>query len=88
MRPYGNQILFRPFESEAITDGGLIIPDSVKAISNKGEITMVGEGTHERPMKLKPGMIGYRVKSWGQEIIINGVSHYLMQDAAIIALES
>lgn len=87
MKPYNNQILFKPFESDYASSGGIIVPDSFKEVSNKGEIVEVGEGTLEKPMRLKRGMIGYRVKSWGMEIIDNGVSYYLMEDSAILALE-
>lgn len=87
MQPYNNNILFKPFEMPSATEGGIILPDSFKRVSNKGEIVAVGEGTLQRPMKLKAGMIGYRVKDWGTEVIIENETYYLMEDKAIIALE-
>ncbi len=87
MTLYNNNILFRPFEGDAVSEGGIIVPDSCKKLSNKGEIVAVGEGTLERPMKLKEGMIGYRVKDWGTEISIDGVTYFIMEDSAILALE-
>lgn len=86
MQPHNNNILFKPFESEAITKDGIVIPDSCKQVSNKGQIVAVGKGTPERKMKLKAGMIGYRVKDWGTPIEYNGEIYYLMEDKAIIAL--
>ncbi len=82
-----NQVVFRPFEGDNISAGGIYVPDSAKKLSNKGEIVSVGRGTKERPMKLKVGDIGYRVKDWGTEMIENDVKYYLMEDRAIIALE-
>lgn len=67
--------------------GGIVVPDSVKKDSNKVMIVSVGGGTPKRPMKLKPGMTGFRVKDWGQEIEENGKKFYLMDDKAIIALQ-
>jgi len=87
MQPIKNQILFKPFPSDKISTGGIIIPDSVQGISNKGTIVKVGNGTKEKPMKLKQGDIGYRVKSWGTEIIIDGELYFLMEQDAILAQE-
>ncbi len=87
IKPINNNILFKPFVGDEITDGGLVIPESVRVESNKGIIVAVGDGTKIRPMKLKPNTVGFRVKDWGEPIDINGEIHYLMEDKAIIALE-
>lgn len=87
MQPFGNNILFRPFDADSISAGGIIVPDSCKTVSNRGEIVAVGEGTEQRPMKLTPGTVGYRVKDCGTEIQKDGVTYFLMEDKAIIALE-
>ena len=86
VKPVRNQIVFKPFQGDAVTAGGIIVPDNVRGESNKGEIVAVGNGTKSRPMKLKSGEIGFRVKDWGEPIDINGERHYLMEDKAIIAL--
>jgi chaperonin GroES len=86
MQPVRNNILFRPFEGDGVSEGGIYIPDSVRKLSNKGEIVAVGKGTKERTMKLKAGQVGIRVKDWGTEIIENGIKYFLMEDKAIIAL--
>lgn len=87
IQPYNNQILFKPFLGDKITDGGIIVPDTVKRELNKGTIVAVGGGTKNSPMKLKAGAIGFRVKDWGTPIEENGETFYLMEDKAIIALE-
>lgn len=87
IKPYNNNILFKPFLEDAITEGGIILPDSVRKESAKGIIVAVGEGTKIRPMKLKPNTIGYRVKDWGEPIEENGERFYIMEDKAILALE-
>lgn len=85
MRPVKNNILVKPCELENVTAGGIIIPESIKGVSNKVKIIAVGNGTKDKEMKLKPGMIGYRVKDWGTEIHIDGELHYLMGQDAILA---
>lgn len=87
MEAYGNNILFRPFQIDGVSEGGIIVPDSMKTASNKGEIVSVGSGTAKKPMTLKVGMVGYRVKSWGDEVVIGGITHFIMDQSAIIALE-
>ena len=87
MQPIKNKILFRPFIGEEKTEGGIVVPDAFRGLSDKGEIVAVGNGTKERPMKLKAGMIGYRVHEWGEEIIIDGVTHFIMEDKAILSTQ-
>lgn len=86
MQPIRNNILVKPCATDNISKGGIIVPDSYKAISNKVEIVKTGNGTKEKPMRLKKGQIGFRVKDWGIEIIIGGEKYFLMEDSAIIAL--
>lgn len=87
MKPTLNKVLFKPFPSDEISEGGIFVPDSFKEISNRGVISSVGNGTKERPMKLKAGMVVHRVKSWGQEVMIDDELHFLMEDKAILAIE-
>lgn len=87
MKPVLDNVLVKPFPPNEFTEGGLIVPDSVKKPSNKVLIVEVGNGTVRHPMKLKKGDVGYRVKGWGQEIEINGELHFIMNQAAIIALQ-
>ncbi len=82
MQPIRNQILVQPFPSDNITEGGLIIPDSAKKPSSKVKVIKVGNKS-----KVKEGVTAYRVTDWGTEVIIDGVSHFIMEDNAILAVE-
>jgi chaperonin GroES len=82
MKPVNKKILFKPFKGSETTEGGLFVPDSVRKLSNKGEIVEVGE----RVTKVKKGDVGFRVKDWGEEIIIDGEKHFIMEQDAILAL--
>lgn len=86
MQPIGQKILVRPLESDSISEGGIIVPDSCKKDSNKVEIVAVGNGSKDKPMYRKVGDIGYRVKDHGTEVIIKGVKHFLLDQSWIIAL--
>lgn len=87
IQPVLHNVLVKPFKGSEISEGGLFIPDSVRKPSNRVEIVAVGEGSPKRPMKLKAGSIGYRVKGWGDPIEIEGELYYIMNEAAIIALQ-
>lgn len=87
IRPIRSQILFKPLPPDKISVGGIYVPDSAQQINNKGIIVRVGKGTKDKPMKLKEGDIGYRVKSWGCEVMVDGELHYLMDQDAILAKE-
>jgi chaperonin GroES len=87
MIPVRNNILVKPFPAKEISEGGLYIPDSVKKPSNKVLVVEVGTGTPAKPMKLRKGQTGYRVKEWGQEVEVNGELHFIMDASAIIAIE-
>jgi len=81
-KPVNKKILFKPFRGDEKTQGGLFVPDSVRKLSNKGEIVEVGD----RVTKVSKGDIGFRVQSWGDEIIVNGEKMYIMEEGAILAL--
>lgn len=87
LQPIRDNILVKPLESDEISSGGIYVPLSARDVSNKVNIVKVGNGTIKKPMKLKEGQIGYRVKDWGDEIIIDGEKYYLMKQDAIIAVE-
>lgn len=82
-----NQVLFKPLPSDEFTVSGLFIPLTCREVNNKGVLMKVGKGTNQREMKLKEGMIAYRVLNWGEEIIIEGEQYFLMDANAIIAIE-
>lgn len=86
IKPIKQQILVRPLESDSISEGGIIVPDSCKKDSNKVEIVAVGNGSKDKPMHRKVGEIGYRVKEHGTEVLVNGVKHFLLDQSWIIAL--
>lgn len=70
-----------------VSEAGLMIPETARKHLDRGTIVSVGRGTAKKPMKLKEGMIGYRVHDWGEKIIINEETYFLMDGAAILAVE-
>lgn len=88
MKPVRNNVLVKPFPSEEMSLGGMYVPENCREVNNKVHIVKVGTGTPKKPMLLKEGTVGHRVKLWGQEIMVNGELHFLMDSSAIIAIEN
>jgi len=86
IQPILNQVLVKAFPADEKSSGGIIVPESFRGESDRVEIISVGSGTKNKPMYLKPGEIGYRVKGWGEPIEENGIRFYLMEQESIIAL--
>lgn len=86
IQPIRTQILVKPFQADYESVGGIVVPDSFKEESNKVEVIAVGNGLKNKPMLLKKGDIGFRVKDWGVPIEENGSLYYLMEQDSIIAL--
>ena len=87
IQPVRNNVFVKCFPGREVSEGGVIVPESMRRPSNKVEVVAVGQGLPKKPMKLKVGDIGYRVKDWGNEIVIDGETYYQMDASAIIALE-
>lgn len=85
MQPIRNQMLVKPFPSEEVTAGGIFVPESAREVSNKVLVVSVGNGTKEKPMTFKKGDIGYRVKDWGTEVMVDGELHFLLDSDSILA---
>lgn len=86
MQPIRQNVLVRPLQSDSISEGGIIVPDSCKKDSNKVEVVAVGNGSKKKPMLRQVGEIGFRVKDCGVEILIHGVKHFIIDQSWIIAL--
>ena len=86
IKPIKNNILFRPFKEDAMSYGGIIVPESFRKDGSRVEILAVGSGSKKRPMKLKPG-IGYRILQAGQPFEYDGQTVYLGDQNIIIAAE-
>lgn len=87
IQPIRNNVVVKPFLGDEKTISGIIIPDNIRGESDKVTIVSVGNGTKNKPMKLKPNTVGFRVKEWGSPVEENGELFYIMDDSAIIALQ-
>lgn len=78
-KPYYDRIVVRPDEAEDKTEGGIIIPDSVKERPAKGVIVAVGPGKKDEPMQPKEDDRIMYSKYSGTEIEIDGETLLVMR---------
>lgn len=85
IQPIRNQVLVKAMKLDEVSAGGIIVPEYLRKDGSKVEVIAVGNGTKNKPMNLKPGMIGFRVSDWGTPVEDNGNLYYLMDQDAILA---
>jgi chaperonin GroES len=44
LKPLDDRVLIRPEDSEAVTSGGIVLPDNAKEKSQRGKVLAVGPG--------------------------------------------
>lgn len=85
MIPIKNKILIKPFPSDEKSAGGIIVSEAHRATSNKCQVVAVGSGTKKTPMKYSPGDTVIRVQGCGDEVIIDGEKHFLVESSWILS---
>ena len=91
LTPIGDRILVKRVESETMSKGGIIIPETAKEKPQEAEVVAVGTGklldTGER---LKPPVVvGDRIlfaKYAGDEIKLDGEDHLIVRSDEILAV--
>lgn len=81
MEILNTNILFAPLEPNDTSEGGLLIPDSCKKVSNKGIVADVGKGV----TKVNKGDIVFRIKDVGTEIEVEGKKCFFIDENLILA---
>lgn len=90
LKPIGDKILVRPLEAEAISKGGIVLPDTAKEKPQEGEVLAVGEGKYVEgkllPLAVKPGQKIIFTKYGGDEIKVNGEELKIISESDILAI--
>ena len=85
IKPIREKVLVKPFMTEGVSAGGIIVSDAHKIPSNKVEVIAVGNGTKQLPMNFNPGDIVFRIKDCGEPIEINGELYYIVNSNWLLA---
>lgn len=85
LKPIRENVLIRPLPSDTISEYGIYVPDTVQQRNSKAVVIAAGQGTKKYPMEFKKDMIIHTIKGAGEEIIIDGVKHYIVKCYDILA---
>jgi chaperonin GroES len=91
VRPLDDRVLIKPLEAAETTAGGIVLPDSAKEKSQRGEVVAVGGGKlldngERAPLAVKTGDTVIFGKYAGTEIKVEGVEHQIMREHEILAV--
>lgn len=82
--PIHDKLIIKPVEADRVSEGGIIIPDSVQQRPNKATVVAAGEGLLDRPMKLKVGDIVFHVKQAGTKIEYEKEEYWIISDRDVL----
>lgn len=85
IKPIKNKVIVKPYPSDEFSEGGIIVSEAHREVSNKMRVVAVGNGTKITPMQFKEGDTVFRVKGVGEEIEIEGELHFCVEQSWLIA---
>jgi chaperonin GroES len=80
-----SNIIIKPFEAEGKSDGGIIIPDSVKVRPSKGTVVSMGEDLKDKPIKV--GTVVHHVKGAGIEVEYKKEPYFIMRFSDLLCYD-
>ena len=91
IRPLGDKVIVKRLEAQAVTAGGIVLPDSAKEKPQRGKITSVGDGKQlddgsRAKMTVKKGQEVLFSSYAGTEIKIDGKEYMIMDESDILAI--
>ncbi len=78
------KVLVKPYEAEAKTASGIIIPDSAKEKPRQGKVILVGAAKKDEEMEVKKGDEVLYGKYSGQELTLDGEDYLLISQSDIL----
>tara|TARA_B100000519_G_C14188568_1_gene411960 strand:+ start:869 stop:1174 length:306 start_codon:yes stop_codon:yes gene_type:complete len=90
IRPLDDRVVIRPAESEEITAGGIVLPDSAKEKPQRGTVVAVGSGRllesgDRAGLSLEVGDVVIYGKFGGTDIEVNGEDVKILREVEILA---
>lgn len=91
IRPIGDKVVVKRIEADAVTAGGIVLPDSAKEKPKRGEVIAVGDGkllnSGERAkMQVSKGCEVLFTSYAGTEVKIDGEEFLIMDESDILAI--
>jgi chaperonin GroES len=91
LKPLADRLVVKPLESEDVTPGGIVLPETAKEKPQKGEVMAVGPGARDEDgERILPDVrVGDKVlfaKYSGTEIKLDGEKLLILRESDILAV--
>lgn len=91
LKPLGSRVVIEPLESEDVTAGGIVLPDTAKEKPQKGKVLSVGPGDRDDEgkriaMDVSVGDTVLFAKYAGTEIKVDGKKLLIMRESDLLAI--
>ena len=91
LKPLRDQVVIKPLEAEAKTSGGIVLPDTAREKSTKGEVLAIGGGAvlpngRVVPVSVKKGDKVIYSKYGGSEVKVDGEELKIIGESEILAV--
>lgn len=91
LKPTGDHVVILPLEAEDRTAGGIVLPDTAKEKSTRGEVIAVGSGKllpsgKVVPLSVKAGDKVIYSKYAGSDFKMEGKEYKIVQESEILAV--
>ena len=91
LKPLGSRVVIEPLESEDVTAGGIVLPETAKEKPQKGKVLSVGAGDKDESgkriaMDVKAGDTVLFAKYAGTEIKVDGKKLLILRESDLLAI--
>jgi chaperonin GroES len=91
LKPLGSRVVVEPIESEDVTPGGIVLPETAKEKPQKGKVLSVGPGDRDDKgnrisMDVKVGDVVLFAKYAGTEIKVEGKKLLILRESDLLAI--
>ena len=91
LQPLGERVVIQREESEDVTAGGIVLPDTDKAKPQRGKVVSVGDGKllddgSRGPLQVKPGDRVIFASYAGDTFKVEDEEYLLMREDEILAI--
>ncbi|MFG0326434.1 MAG: co-chaperone GroES [Phycisphaerales bacterium JB037] len=91
VKPLEDRILVKPIEAEAMTAGGIYLPESAKEKPVRGTVVATGPGRllqngHRASLSVSKGDTVVYGKYAGTEVEIKGAKHLILRESELLGI--
>ena len=91
LKPLEDRVVVKPQEAEAVTAGGIVLPESAKEKPLMGKVVAVGDGKlldsgARGEMSVKKGDVVLYGKYGGSEVEVDGVEYKILRESELLGI--